>query len=101
MSRVGALQGETAMAEETKVAITFEDKVARTRTLPIPESTSIPAAPRGYEPMKPEERQTRLRRVPRELEAELVDALEESAILGASTAGYLGKFAPSGEDAAP
>ena len=89
------------MADETKATISIEEKIARTRTLPIPEPSSIPSAPKGYEPTKPEEQQTRLKRVAREREAELVDALEESAAIGAATAGYLGKFAPSGERAAP
>jgi hypothetical protein len=79
----------------------LDDKLATTRTLPITAPEAIPKPPAGYQATEPEERSVRLKKVAKSLEAELLDALQECARLGADVTVLLGEYAPSGERAAP
>jgi hypothetical protein len=78
----------------------LDDKLAKNRTLPTPEPESIPVPPEGYERTDPDLRATRLKRVSKKLEAELLDSVRECAALDDRMPELLGQYAPPGAEAA-
>lgn len=79
----------------------LDDKLAINRALDLPDPASIPTPPKGYQPTDPILRSARLKKVAKNLEAELHDALLECAKLGGKVTELLGEYAPSGDKAAP
>ncbi|WP_437602874.1 hypothetical protein [Sorangium sp. So ce590] len=70
----------------------FDDTIAKNRALPILDPASVPRPPAGFRPTDPATRNRRLRKVPSELRAEALDALQEAA--GLDLMADLGKYAP-------
>jgi hypothetical protein len=83
------------------MANAVKDKIAKTRTLSIPNPSTISEVPHGYEATSGDDRVGLVQRVAKSLEAELVAALQECAALGDKVTQLLGEYAPSGSKAAP
>jgi hypothetical protein len=83
------------MANEVK------DKLIKTRILSIPSPDRISDVPEGYEATSGDERVGLVQRVGKNVEAELITALQECAALGDKVPLLLGQYAPSGTKAAP
>jgi hypothetical protein len=79
----------------------IDDKIANNRTLVITKPESIPAPDPRYQPTESDKRASRLKKVAKNLEAELIDALDECVKLGPEVKVLLGEYAPDGEKAAP
>lgn len=73
----------------------FEDKIAKNRTCPIPAAETVSELPEGYQPTDAATRASRLHKVAKELEAELLAALKEYAATKPETHQQLGEYAPS------
>jgi hypothetical protein len=77
----------------------FEEKINKTRTLPIPSAKNIADLPDGYQPTDPAARAAKLLKVDKKLEAELHDALQECGAIGADLPTLLGEYAPAASEA--
>jgi hypothetical protein len=87
--------------KEKTMSRIIKDKLTKTRNLSIPDPKTISEVPTGYEATSGEERIGLVQRVAKNLEAEMVVALQECSALGDKVTQLLGEYAPSGAKAAP